>query len=271
MKAKRGTYMSIPVFVINLDRRPDRLERISEELAKLGLQFTRVQAVDGSQLDPGSAIRPVIARLYNGLKNPAKGAVGCFLSHAKVWNHIVSEGIPQALVLEDDSVPGRWEPSVLSQEISRYGVDLLRLAVGKPVDINTRKPLEANEDFIPGFKLCRQASPGTGAYIITLDGARKCLRVSSYAFPVDHFDLLYELYGLRSAVVLPSVFVASDSTSSITLGEPFQGPAVYVKFRRRLRWLTRAAAVAWLKLEKLYEGRSGETLAAAELRPPAPQ
>jgi glycosyl transferase, family 25 len=38
------------VYVINLDRRPDRLAEISQRLDALGLTFTRVPAVDGLTL-----------------------------------------------------------------------------------------------------------------------------------------------------------------------------------------------------------------------------
>ena len=36
-----------PIYVINLDRSPERLKEITHQLEKFGLIFERVQAVDG--------------------------------------------------------------------------------------------------------------------------------------------------------------------------------------------------------------------------------
>ena len=40
------------VYLLNLDRRPDRLAKCAAQLHKLGLPFVRVSAVDGQKLDP---------------------------------------------------------------------------------------------------------------------------------------------------------------------------------------------------------------------------
>ena len=40
----------LPVFVINLERRPDRWERISEHLRRLNIRATRVPAIDARTL-----------------------------------------------------------------------------------------------------------------------------------------------------------------------------------------------------------------------------
>ncbi len=37
----------LPIYVINLDRRPDRLAAIAADLDRLGLPFERIKAVDG--------------------------------------------------------------------------------------------------------------------------------------------------------------------------------------------------------------------------------
>ena len=39
--------MALPVYVINLDRRPDRLEAITADLDRAGLAFERIKAIDG--------------------------------------------------------------------------------------------------------------------------------------------------------------------------------------------------------------------------------
>jgi hypothetical protein len=48
----------LQIYVINLDRRPDRLQEISQRLSALGLSFKRVPAVDCLTLldDPQSPV-----------------------------------------------------------------------------------------------------------------------------------------------------------------------------------------------------------------------
>lgn len=88
------------VFVINLDRAPDRLKKIDAELRRHGVRYRRIQAVDGKQLSPEEIKENTT--LSCGLFC-TKGAIGCALSHRKAWETTVREGLQQVLVLEDDA------------------------------------------------------------------------------------------------------------------------------------------------------------------------
>ena len=81
----------ILIQVINLERRPDRLSRISAELEKAGLSFEVQVAVDG-QLE---TYEP---------KFLSKGAIGCWKSHVNSMQRIVEANSPFGLILEDDAV-----------------------------------------------------------------------------------------------------------------------------------------------------------------------
>ena len=85
----------LPVFVINLDRRPDRWEAISENLQLIGVPAQRLSAVDGA-CAVGS-VRSVFDNL-----NPAQAA--CRESHLLAITEILSTHYPAALILEDDAV-----------------------------------------------------------------------------------------------------------------------------------------------------------------------
>jgi GR25 family glycosyltransferase involved in LPS biosynthesis len=80
----------ILVQVINLERRPDRLARISAELQRAGLRFETQVAVDG-QLETHD---PMFI---------SKGAVGCWKSHINSMRRIVESKSPYGLILEDDA------------------------------------------------------------------------------------------------------------------------------------------------------------------------
>jgi GR25 family glycosyltransferase involved in LPS biosynthesis len=69
------------VIVINLDRRTDRMEKLSPQLEKLDIQYKRFSAVDGKKLD----IDPIVA----GLR-----------SHLQVMKLIAGQRV---LILEDDA------------------------------------------------------------------------------------------------------------------------------------------------------------------------
>lgn len=90
----------IKKFVINLKRRPDRLE-----LFKKRCPFNDVNVIEGFDgkniKDETSAIEQDIATRFTGL-NP--GEIGCFLSHLRVFNKIRKENIPYALIFEDDAL-----------------------------------------------------------------------------------------------------------------------------------------------------------------------
>jgi GR25 family glycosyltransferase involved in LPS biosynthesis len=88
------------VFVINLDRAPDRLKKIDEELRRLGIRYHRIQAVDGKALSPEEV---AAATTWGCSKFCTKGAIGCALSHRKVWQTTVEQSLGQVLVLEDDA------------------------------------------------------------------------------------------------------------------------------------------------------------------------
>ena len=79
------------VQVINLERRPDRLARISAVLEKAGLNFEVQVAVDG-QLETHEP------------KFLSKGAVGCWKSHVNAMRRVAEAKAPFGLILEDDAV-----------------------------------------------------------------------------------------------------------------------------------------------------------------------
>ena len=85
----------LPVYVINLDRRPDRLDTIAGDLRRLGLPFERVPAVDARLLPPEDKADP----------NPLMraGSKSCMLSHSEALRRFLASGRSAAMILEDDA------------------------------------------------------------------------------------------------------------------------------------------------------------------------
>lgn len=79
-------------WVINLDRRPDRLAHAQAQIERLGIRrVMRFQAFDGYRLQLTSAVPDWVR----------KGAVGCYLSHLAILKQAQARRQP-CLILEDD-------------------------------------------------------------------------------------------------------------------------------------------------------------------------
>ena len=88
------------VYVINLDRSPERLQFIEQQAADLGIAFERVSAVDGRQMSV-EQIRERVSETYEFQPLNA-GEVGVFMSHRLAWTRLLQSGHPHAAVFEDD-------------------------------------------------------------------------------------------------------------------------------------------------------------------------
>jgi len=94
-------------FVINLERRTDRLEKFCE-INKDKIHVMRAKAIDGRLLEFKEQISindtPIISKeltqRFIGLKI---GEIGCFLSHYFLWKKIASLEEP-CIIFEDDTV-----------------------------------------------------------------------------------------------------------------------------------------------------------------------
>lgn len=95
--------MKIGVYLINLDSSTDRLAQASAELKKHGIEFERVSAVDGRQLDVQTY------EFYNSQQANALmgrdllGAeIGCYLSHKRCVGEFLASDYDYVIVVEDD-------------------------------------------------------------------------------------------------------------------------------------------------------------------------
>jgi glycosyl transferase family 25 len=96
--------MALPVFLINLDRSPDRLARCAPVLDALGLPWERVPAVDGAHFKSEDlrSLNPQPPPHGEWFRPLSAGEIGCFLSHLRCWELIAERGLDCGLVLEDD-------------------------------------------------------------------------------------------------------------------------------------------------------------------------
>ena len=106
----------IKVFVINLDRRPDRLSSVTERLLRAGLSFSRFAAVNGSGTP-----------LSWPLPQPM---VGNWLSHSGVLLEFIASKADYALVLEDDVVPREDAVGEMPRILAELSEFMMKRSVG---------------------------------------------------------------------------------------------------------------------------------------------
>lgn len=157
------------VAVVNLDRNPERWEEIIRQFATCAPPICRVPGVEGSRLAEPAAFR------LTGEANAPRGTLGCFLSHAAIWQSVVSEGTAHCLVVEDDAIPlvdlpARTGPLGLPGD---YDVCFVndRLEPRRTGHVPTAYPLaDIMREFHPDDN-----AAGTDGYFVSLAGARKLL------------------------------------------------------------------------------------------------
>lgn len=100
----------IPVYLINLHNRPERLLNTINELRKVDLHnhITRIEACDYIQAQENQHLY-LSKKSYTNLKNPSSTlilpnykAVGCAISHINTWKMILNYGFRDGIIIEDD-------------------------------------------------------------------------------------------------------------------------------------------------------------------------
>ena len=87
-------------FVINLKRRTDRLEQFFKRCPYPRETIEIVYAFDGT--NPNSENKKEKKLISKFPKDRQPGAIGCSISHLRIWKKIVNENISHAMIFEDD-------------------------------------------------------------------------------------------------------------------------------------------------------------------------
>lgn len=89
------------IYIINLERRPDRKKEMMNKLEKLGLEnYEFVNAVDGQKDKIKNSYEKL--KIDKKTKISSQGHYGCSLSHIKVLKKAKENGYKKIMVLEDD-------------------------------------------------------------------------------------------------------------------------------------------------------------------------
>ncbi|MDZ7591537.1 MAG: glycosyltransferase family 25 protein [Rubrivivax sp.] len=226
----------LQTWVINLDRAPDRWARISGQLQRLGLPFTRLPAVDARALtaDQRATLDDAGYRRKHGMA-PLQGELGCYLSHVEALRLFLAGGAEFALVLEDDVLLHDSLPAALHSLMLHAGRwDMVKLSA---VHSGTPQPVL---QLAPGYQLAVMLSRCTGAsaYLVNRRAAKAYVEgLLPMQLPYDHvFDQGWRFH-LKVRLVTPTPCGHDDRIAS-TMGYS-SAPS------RKFHWSRRLPAFAY--------------------------
>ena len=174
------------IFVVNLARRPDRLDAMTAQLGGLGLTFERVEACDAATVSEEWLSGQFQARGPLGIL--AKGDRCCTISHTRAWAAFLASGAPLGVILEDDVRldPGAgdllrrddWIPAgVEVVKLEHFGPAGQRVLVGPRIDLGGGRSLAE----------IKSRHTGAAAYVLSRAAAETLASYPErWAVSVDH-------------------------------------------------------------------------------------
>ena len=174
-------------FVINLDRRPDRMDALAPRLDALGIAWERLPATDGGVVAEATLQRRFVAR--GPLGRLGRGDMACTLSHLAALERFLAGDAPAAVILEDDVEIADDLPELMATldwlpentdlvKLDRYMTRGLVILLGRPTGAFGGRALRP--------LLSRHA--GGAGYLVTRRGAARILAMcrASIPVPIDH-------------------------------------------------------------------------------------
>lgn len=176
-------------FCINLERRPDRWEKMQKIFEKAGLRVTRHNASE-----PKDITDPISTQYF-----PTQRA--CAQSHINIWKKVVENNLPYALIFEDDvTLDKTWREKL--ETLPSPDFHLIMLNASSIYEF----PL--NQWFHPYYTFL------AGCYILTNECAKNLL--SMPLLHSDHMLVKYqELHRDKCYSYLPYLSIQTSRDSDI--------------------------------------------------------
>jgi glycosyl transferase, family 25 len=238
-KTAELTADGLQTWVINLDRAPERLARISEQLQRLRLPFTRLAAVDARAMtaEQQAALDTTTYCQKHGM-TPLLGELGCYLSHVAALRLFLQSTASFALILEDDVVLHKSLTPVLSGLMAHpTRWDMVKLS-----GVHSGTPVRVL-NIAPGHDLAVMLSRCTGssAYLLNRRAAQAYLvGLLPMTLPYDHvFDQGWR-FQLKVRLVTPTPCGHDDQIASTIVAPP--GAPGSAGVSRKFHWTKRWSA-----------------------------
>lgn len=175
-----------------MKHREDRMNHVNDQCKRLKITYERIEGIDGKMLDLDKLDKTLITdrgKTYAKGENKKRwgltltpGAVGCALSHKKIWDQIGDEPI---IVLEDDiNISDKFQ-SAIEEMMGIIPEDWELVYLGSHI-----KPKILNESVKPYFVPRGQVN-GTIGYMINKKGVEK---IRQKCFPLNENQIDTILY-----------------------------------------------------------------------------
>lgn len=187
------SYKEYKACVINLARRRDRMIEFDKHYS-LPVKYDIFDAIDGRDIDPyklyddgivGNAGMQSLINSHHGISKRyhyelgSVGAIGCSLSHIRIWEKMVRNGTKYMFVFEDDAwVMGISMDNVL-ERLNDLPSDWHIYMIGQPHSILEGIPVSDKTHLYKVTRFC-----GTHGYIINQEGAKWLLQ-NGVLFPIQ--------------------------------------------------------------------------------------
>jgi len=205
------------IYLLNLHRRPDRLEESRSRLDPLGINYQVFNGVDGSVMNY------IWKKMENHhFSNPAY--LGCSLSHLSIYQDAISKGYQRILIIEDDNLVNKNIVQIFEDLTIPDWTDLLYIGYIPLNDdcsmwdyngwgINSQNAI-SDRTFRP------KNLWGLFAYGISLDLMREMVQVYNMEFPMEIDRYFVNNIQTRggSVAIVPQLFCCQDGVYSDNLG-----------------------------------------------------
>ncbi len=176
--------MDIPVYIINLDRSKERFKSVSQSAEKVGLNYYRVSAVDGSKIDifHQPEINVKRFRRRHG-KNILPGEAGCYMSHLRALSAVANGNNFYAVIAEDDVGFDQDFVEIITKLTHIDGWDMIKFANHRHRIFH--KYMDVTDNVSIG-RFLHGPLGSSAAYIVTKEGAKKLVaKLTPMCLPYD--------------------------------------------------------------------------------------
>ena len=233
------------VYVINLDRRKDRLKSVKKQLDNHGIKFERFSAYDGNNINKYKDSINKYLDINNKLNN---GQIGCILSHIKVWENVINDtkigGDELILILEDDILIDNNFKNIFNNFINKikdlnYNMILLGLLLRDVTKINN-DVYKVNSGY------------GTHAYLLTKNTMKENISLfKNINEPLDHFfSKIYK----KNNVYIPKYNIIKQQRNNNSDIGPGENWEQFNNFKKP--YLNRVVYIFWTGNNKMNENRN---------------
>lgn len=190
------------VLLINLDRDANRLAWMTEQLAAGNIEFERLPAVLGTETP--QSVAHFFSTKSRPLLRPLRiGEIGCYASHLVAMQRIATGELGRVvLMLEDDLRVSTNLIEIIRESLAQLPKDwdILRLSNPPKRSVKIISTLSDGRNLIQYSKIPNS----TGAFLITIEGARKLLKPTPRFRPIDEDMRRPWRYGLKEYGIVPA-------------------------------------------------------------------